>query len=71
MSLSPPGLGDASGALACLLELEPLGPDMEQQLAQSAPFAAAQALLLLRMTANALLVWLTAAQTYILAALHA
>ena len=57
--------------LACLLELEPLGPDIEQQLDQGAPFAASRALLLLRMTANALLVGLKTVHTYKAATLYA
>ena len=50
------GIGDASTALACLLELEPLDPEFQQALLQSMPFSATRAFLLLRMTANALLV---------------
>ena len=50
------GMGDAAAALACLLELEPLGAESQQALLQGMPFSAARALLLLRMTANALLV---------------
>ena len=49
-------LGDASTALACLLELEPLDFESQQALLQNMPFSATRAFLLLRMTANALLV---------------
>lgn len=50
------GIGDAAQALACLLELEPLDSDTQQELLRDLPFAASRAMLLLRMTANALLV---------------
>ncbi len=50
------GIGDASTALACLLELEPLDFEFQQALLQNMPFSATRAFLLLRMTANALLV---------------
>ena len=50
------GIGDASTALACLLELETLGAKYQGALLQSMPFPVTRACLLLRMTANALLV---------------
>lgn len=50
------GIGDASMALACLLELEPHGSEYQRALLQSMPFPVTRAFLLLRMTANALLV---------------
>ena len=55
-AVSLTGIGDAFRAVACLLELEPLDSQTQQQLLQSMPFAATQAILLLRMSANALLV---------------
>lgn len=50
------GFGDAFTAVACLLELEPLDSQTQQQLLESMPIAATRAILLLRMSANALLV---------------
>ena len=50
------GIGHGPVALACLLELEPVSVDSQQALLQSMPFSVTRAFLLLRMTANALLV---------------
>lgn len=52
----PADMGDAAKSLACLLEEEPLDSKMQEELLQSMHFAASRAFLLLRMTANALLV---------------
>ena len=56
IGMRPADMGNAAKTLACLLEKEPLDSQMQRELLQSMHFAASRAFLLLRMTANALLV---------------
>ena len=56
IGMRPADMGDAAKTLACLLEEEPLDSNVQHELLQSMHFAASRAFLLLRMTANALLV---------------